>query len=198
MYLAELTRNLKRVTAAFNSSWKAKEICRSAWVKWLWELLHIGTDSRDEDYRQNLCTKLTSIPQPSLAHILAHMACMKMSKCAGKTKKAQLEEPLTIFDKTGTKNASFKYILACFNFFAIGQCHGTSYRLSIFFSQSDAKFSNLFQWPGESSSLKHISRVIWRPTYRDTIHWRKSLQMLSHLHTLTMLQYKGKVTGPIA
>lgn len=137
----------------------------------MWELLHIGMGSRDGDYRQNLCSKLASIPQPSLARVLAHMACMKMSTCTGKTKKAQLEEPVAIFDKTGTKTGSFKYILACFNstVFAAGQCNGTNYGLSIFFPQSDAKFRNLFKRPGESSSLKRITHVMRRPTYRHTI-----------------------------
>lgn len=79
MYLAELTRNLKQETAAFNSSWKAKEICLCGSNGW--GNCCSGMGSGDEDYRQNLCTKLILIRQPRHAHILTHMACMKMSKC---------------------------------------------------------------------------------------------------------------------
>lgn len=85
MYLAELTRNLKQALVAFNSSWKAEEICHSVWVKLMGELLPRHSNG-DGDYRQNLCTKLTSILQPGLTHILAHMARTKMNTWTGKTK----------------------------------------------------------------------------------------------------------------
>lgn len=57
-------------------------------------------------------------------------------------------------------------------------CPGTihwhkAWALSVlFFSQSDAKLINVFRYPEESWSLKHITTpVIWRPTCRHTIHF---------------------------
>lgn len=59
----------------------------------MWELLHIGTGSRDEEYRRNFRTKLTSIPQPSLAHILAQMARMKKTNVWQRQRKLSWKYP---------------------------------------------------------------------------------------------------------
>lgn len=94
MYLAELTRNWKQVTVTFSGT--VKEVCHSAWVKWIWELVNIGTDAWDGDYRWK---SLISISLDRLAHILAHL---KISKCTW-----------SYFWQNGNQKC-IRHILACF------------------------------------------------------------------------------------
>lgn len=145
----------------------------------MWELLHIGMGSRDEEYRRNLCTKLTSIPQPGLAHIVAQMARTKRTNVRQRQRKLSWKNPeLSLTNREPKMHHSdiFWHVFIQQVFlFSLSLCPRTILWHIVwafnFFSQSDAKLRNLFQCPGESRSLKHITHVIWRPTYRHTIHF---------------------------
>lgn len=121
MYLAELTRNWKQVTVTFNGT--VKEVCRSAWVKWIWELVNIDTDAGDGVYRWN---SLISISLDRLAHILAHL---KISKCTWKKEKRK--NPKLFLTKWESKMHQ-TYFGMFFSTFALGQHTSTNYGLSFF------------------------------------------------------------------
>lgn len=140
-----------------------------------------GMGSGDEDYRQNLCTKLILIRQPRHAHILAHMACMKISKCTGKTKKAspgRTPEPLWTKQEPRMHHSNiFWHVMASsFNRSFLSLPWDNTFAQSMDsqknVSRFDTKLRNVFHYPGESSSFKKINAPVkWRPTYRQAIHF---------------------------
>lgn len=169
MYLAELTRNLKQATAAHESQKKSATLCESNG----WGNCCSGMGSGHGDYKK----KLTSIPQPGLIRILAHMARIKMSKCKGKTKKTSAnrtpELPLTNWNQKCIIQIYFGMSsFNCFCHLALGKQNGANHRLLKLFSWFDAKLRNVFYSPEVSSSLKHITApVTWKPTYRHSINF---------------------------
>lgn len=120
-------------------------------------------------------------------HILAHIARMKNEQMhrKNKTKKAPASRtPELPFDKTETQKMHHSNIFWHVFIQQVsllpplhprpGTIHWHKARALKFFfpPQPGAKLRNLFQHPGESSSLKYITTpVTWRPTYRHTIYF---------------------------